>query len=39
MGLADAIIAATAKSHGATLLSLNVCHFAMLENVLVPCRK
>jgi len=39
MGLADAMIAATAKAHGATLVSLNACHFSMLDNVLVPYSK
>ena len=29
-------IAATAKAHGATLVSLNVRHFSMLDNVLIP---
>ena len=39
MGLADAMIAATAKAHGATLLSLNARHFSMLDDVLIPYRK
>jgi len=39
MGLADAMIAATAKAHGATLVSLNVRHFSMMDNVLVPYSK
>ena len=39
MGLADAMIAATAKAHGATLVSLNARNFSMLDNVLVPYSK
>jgi len=39
MGLADAMVAATAKAHGATLLSLNSRHFSMLDNLLIPYTK
>ena len=39
MGLADAMIAATAKANGATLVSLNVRHFSMLDNLLIPYTK
>ena len=39
MGLADAMIAATAKAHGATLVSLNVRHFSMLDDLLIPYTK
>lgn len=35
-GLADALIAATATVHEAQLVTLNVKHFPMLEEVLVP---
>jgi predicted nucleic acid-binding protein len=38
-GLADALIAATADSRQATLVSLNAKHFPMSPNVLVPYRK
>jgi predicted nucleic acid-binding protein len=38
-GLADAIIAATAELHQASLVTLNRKHFQMLENVLVPYQK
>ena len=39
MGLADALIAATAHSHGATLATLNHKHFSMFETTVVPYRK
>ena len=39
VGLADALIAATAKHLDATLLSLNKKHFPMLKSVLVPYKK
>lgn len=39
IGLADAMIAATAKTQGATLLSLNTRHFSMLDNLLIPYAK
>ncbi|HEX8360165.1 MAG TPA: type II toxin-antitoxin system VapC family toxin [Longimicrobium sp.] len=38
-GLADALIAATAESQNARLVTLNVKHFPMLTDVLVPYRK
>lgn len=38
-GLADALIAATAETLGATLVTLNRAHFPMLDDVLVPYRK
>jgi predicted nucleic acid-binding protein len=38
-GLADAIIAATAQSIPADLVSLNKKHFPMLKTVIVPYRK
>ena len=37
-GLADALIAATADIHAAQLVTLNVKHFPMLDDVLVPYR-
>ncbi|TVQ07953.1 MAG: type II toxin-antitoxin system VapC family toxin [Balneolaceae bacterium] len=39
MGLADAMIAATARSFGARLISLNKKHFGMLGNLVVPYEK
>lgn len=39
MGLADALIAATANVHEMSLVSLNEKHFGMLEYLLVPYRK
>ena len=36
VGLADALIAATAETHSATLVTLNRKHFPMLTNVVVP---
>lgn len=38
-GLADAIIAATAESQEAKLVTLNHKHFQMIENVVVPYQK
>ena len=39
VGLADALIAATAEELGATLVTLNRKHFPMLVNVTVPYTK
>lgn len=39
VGLADALIAASAVSCGATLVTLNRKHFPMLDSVSVPYRK
>ena len=39
MGLADAMIAATARSFGARLISLNKKRFSMLGNLVVPYEK
>ncbi|HKQ04128.1 MAG TPA: type II toxin-antitoxin system VapC family toxin [Blastocatellia bacterium] len=39
VGLADAIIAASAESKNAVLVTLNKKHFPMLANVTVPYRK
>ena len=39
VGLADAIIAATAKLERAQLVTLNRKHFPMLDDVLVPYQK
>ncbi len=39
VGLADALIAATAEELGATLVALNQKHFPMLVNVTVPYTK
>jgi predicted nucleic acid-binding protein len=39
MGLADALIAATANIHGMKLISLNSKHFGMLESLEVPYKK
>jgi predicted nucleic acid-binding protein len=39
MGLADALIAATAQTMGARLVSLNKKHFSMLNFLEVPYRK
>ncbi len=36
VGLADALIAATAEAQGATLVTLNQKHFPMLASVVVP---
>jgi predicted nucleic acid-binding protein len=38
-GLADAIIAATAESQNADLVTLNNKHFQMLKNIVVPYRR
>jgi len=38
-GLADALIAATAESHQATIVTLNTKHFPMLLDVHVPYSK
>src|SRR5947209_13945454 len=39
VGLADALIAATAECQGATLVTLNQKHFPMLTTVQVPYQK
>ena len=39
VGLADALIAATAELAQATLVTLNAKHFPMLPTVLVPYQK
>ncbi len=39
VGLADALIAASAAFSGATLVTLNEKHFPMLNSVFVPYRK
>jgi hypothetical protein len=39
VGLADALIAATAKLRGCTLVTLNTKHFPMLTRVLSPYQK
>jgi predicted nucleic acid-binding protein len=39
LGLADALIAATAEHLGARLTTLNSAHFPMLDDVLVPYTK
>ncbi len=39
VGLADALIAATAEIHQARLATLNGKHFPMLANVIIPYRK
>jgi predicted nucleic acid-binding protein len=38
-GLADAIIAATCIAEGATLVTMNVRHFPMLSDIVVPYTK
>lgn len=38
-GLADALIAATARSHGLTLVTFNVKHFPMLEKLESPYQR
>lgn len=37
-GLLDALIAATAQAHGARLVTRNVRHFPMLDDIVVPYR-
>ena len=39
VGLADALIAASAETHHATLVSLNSKHFPMLAEIVSPYRK
>lgn len=39
VGLADALIAATAEIHRARLVTLNGKHFPMLANVIIPYQK
>jgi predicted nucleic acid-binding protein len=39
VGIADALIAATAEVAGATLVTLNRKHFPMLASVVVPYQK
>ncbi len=39
VGLADALIAATATRHDLTVVTLNGKHYPMLKNILVPYRK
>jgi predicted nucleic acid-binding protein len=39
VGLADALIAASAETHRAELVTLNSKHFPMLTNVVVPYQK
>jgi len=36
VGLEDALIAATAQAEGATLVTLNLKHFPMISNVILP---
>jgi predicted nucleic acid-binding protein len=38
-GLADAIIAATAETHQAKLVTLNDKHFKMLKEIIIPYQK
>ncbi len=39
IGIADALIAATAKSLNVNLVTLNTRHFSILENVILPYEK
>ena len=39
VGFADALLAATALAHNATLVTLNAKHFPMLPDALVPYQK
>jgi len=39
IGIADAVIAATAEAEDAILVTLNQKHFPMLSKVIVPYRK
>ncbi len=39
LGLADALIIATAKAVDAKLISLNAKHFSMFDNVILPYKK
>ena len=39
VGLADALMAATANEIGAKLVSLNIKHFPMISNILLPYKK
>lgn len=39
VGLADAMIAATAESENATLVTLNQKHFPMISDIVIPYRK
>jgi predicted nucleic acid-binding protein len=36
VGIPDALIAATARAHGARLVTRNLRHFPMLDDLLVP---
>ncbi|MEX0927892.1 MAG: type II toxin-antitoxin system VapC family toxin [Balneolales bacterium] len=38
-GLADALIAATAKTHETTLITLNKKHFPMVDSIIIPYTK
>jgi predicted nucleic acid-binding protein len=39
VGLADTMIAATAKSENATLVTLNQKHFPVISDILIPYQK
>jgi predicted nucleic acid-binding protein len=39
VGLPDALIAATARTRGATLMTLNSKHFPMLDDVVIPYQR
>lgn len=39
LGIADAVIAATAEAENATVVTLNQKHFPMFSGVIVPYRK